>query len=156
MKLVLQVAAGVFLGILAVFGVYMLVQKWEARVYARQLAEQQKKAAKDIILLTPDEFTSHCGPPLNTVSNLNDEGGWGWVAMYYIGSDEHKVEVYFNCSKGGTAVMHCFFERMRRVDRAIYDSRLPAPYEDYETDGQFHVAPQMKEVEELPCLAGQR
>jgi len=46
MKLVLQVAAGVFIAILAVLGVYTLVQTWEAHVYERRQVEQQRMQAE--------------------------------------------------------------------------------------------------------------
>lgn len=55
MKLVLQIAAGVVIAILAVLGVYTPFQKSEAHVYARRQAEQQRIETEGVKLrlLTP-------------------------------------------------------------------------------------------------------
>jgi hypothetical protein len=164
MKLVLQVAAGVFIAILAVLGVYTLVQTWEAHVYERRQVEQQRMqaearqaamahAAKRLDDLTPETLASLCGSP---IGNRVDEGaakGFYWLAMYYMGSDGRKIEMRFQCIQG----YKCGGAYMNRTEHYVYDSPANAPYEPHtKDDGTFYSPPATKLIEELPCLARQQ
>lgn len=103
MKTVFKVAAGVFLGIMAAFGVYMVYQWWAGRQAAKLVFEQviqqaqmekeaKEKAAKNMRKITPDKMVSLCGTPMRTGKSLG-----GLFAMHYIGNDHHEIEVTFTC-----------------------------------------------------------
>src|SRR5439155_6495788 len=77
MKLVLKIAAGVFLGIFVAFCVYIGIDSWESHERSNAYAEQQKqefdaqkkridRAAQDLFGITDNEVLKRCGPPLRS------------------------------------------------------------------------------------------
>jgi hypothetical protein len=158
--LVLKVAGGVFLGILAAFLVYKAFDLWEAEQRARLYVQEQKqdadalkerveRAAQHLLKLTSNELTKLCGSPLqSTVKSSND---MYFTSMEYLGADSHTITLTFRCSEGKEA--WCLFDGMKR-DRGAYDLSAEA-YESYVgSDGKYHPADKTAEVKELPCLAG--
>src|SRR2546427_2284092 len=100
MKLVLKIAAGVFLGIFAAFCVYIGIDSWESherskayveqqRLEAVALKERMKSATEHMPVLTPDELTAHCGTPLREGYDTSGRTKFMW----YSGADGHKVDI---------------------------------------------------------------
>jgi hypothetical protein len=163
MKLVLKIAAGVFLGIFAVFCVYIGIDSWESHERRRAYMEQQRleaealktrmeHAAVNIAVLTPDKLRALCGVPLR-------EGHYQGIffSMLYAGTDGNQVSLEFSCDEG----RYCFFQGMQQVRSDSFNSSDPADYADYDTYLMTSRVDQHKElhndhvaqIRELPCLA---
>jgi len=151
--LVFKIAAGVFLGVLAAFGMYVSFAMWQRHVAMKELAEQEQrkiamhqkaraKAAQDLTTLTPEELLTRCGEPISSSNTASS------THMSYLGADGHRIDSRFLCSKGS-----CFFFEMAKDRPHSYDSWQPTPYESYQTkDEQWHTALSTNQVDELPCL----
>src|SRR5271167_2322779 len=98
MKLVLKIAAGVLLGILAAFSLYLAVEMWERHNLAKQRAEQvrleadaraaEQKANVSEMLgnrLFPDEAIERCGPPLRQWRHEYSQNTI--TTLFYLGAD---------------------------------------------------------------------
>src|SRR5207302_6407419 len=95
--LVLKIAAGVFLGILAALDLDKAIDIWELHEREKAYAEQQrleaealsarmKRAAEIMNQLTPDKMVTLCGSPLRE----NYAKGIDTLSMWYTGTDGHK------------------------------------------------------------------
>lgn len=174
MKLVLKIAAGVLLGILAAFLLYLAVEMWEMNNLAKQRAEQQRldaameearvarekarisEAVKEIgdFMLLPDEAIERCGQPLRGYRNGDS------TSLYYLGADGQTIRVVFECYKGAVPCTRT----MERANRSHYQEMHPTEYESFfaiengktEADAHWHAASAESQVKELPCLAGAR
>lgn len=162
--LVLKVAAGVFLGILAALFVYRAFDRWESKRRARAYIEEQQReqkqeadlqrgriehAAQNLFRITPNDLINRCGPALQ--SRTNRIPNQSYLAMDYLGADSHTVIISFLCTQDEKAL--CMYQGMKR-HRDAYDLDASA-YESYlGSDGKFHPADPMAEVKELPCLVG--
>ena len=99
-------------------------------------------------VLKVSELVERCGPPTRT------RGHAPWpVRMDYLGSDGHSVELTFECGRG-TREDNCIFLWMDRI-REPYESHVAEEYETGEMpDGTTRWGDPIRQVEELPCLAG--
>src|SRR5437868_6522533 len=100
--LVLKIAAGAFIGIVAAFLVYKGIDAWETKARIRRSMEEQRlraearrsrisESASKINTLTPDRLVVLCGPPLR-----EHDFPTGWKRfMNYAGVDGHMVEIEF-------------------------------------------------------------
>jgi hypothetical protein len=106
MMLVLTIAGGVFLGILAAALVYEGFNIWEAKQRVRLYIEEQKQqadAAKErldraesrLFKLSPNQALELCGLPLHETSNGASP------TMTYLGADSHQVTLHFFCVEKG-------------------------------------------------------
>jgi hypothetical protein len=106
MMLVLKIAGGVFLGILAAALVYEGFNIWEAKQRVRLYMEEQKQqadAAKErmkradarLFKLSPNQALELCGSPLHETSNGATR------TMTYMGADSHLVTLHFSCFEKG-------------------------------------------------------
>jgi len=162
MKLVLKIAAGVFLGIFAAFCVYIGIDSWESHERSNAYAEQQRleaealktrreEAARMLSVLTPNQLRALCGVPIS-----EGDGGSSSFSMRYAGTDGNQVDLGFSCRTG----RYCFFEGMQQVRSPSFNSSDPADYADYETYLMTSRVDQHKElhqdhaaqIRELLCL----
>jgi|SRR5437870_2632330 len=157
MKLVLKIAAGVFLGIFAAFCVYIGIDSWESHERSKAYAEQQMleaearkksldKAALMLGGLSSNKVRALCGVPIRErLDNLFHP------FMRYAGVDGEEVDLEFSCYRGD-----CSFLGMHLARRDSQSSRDPADYADYETylktDDTLH-DDHAAQIRELPCLS---
>ena len=151
MKLVLKIAAGVFLGVFAAFCVYIGIDSWESHERVKAYTEQQKqefdaqkkridRAAQDLVRLTPNQALTLCGTPLRSTSHTMD----------YLGADSHTITLEF-LNLG--ANYGWLYQGMKR-DTGVYDVEAE-DYENYTgSDHKYHTADSVAELKELPCLVG--
>jgi hypothetical protein len=159
----IKIAAGVFLGILAAYSVYLALQMWErseqqrldsAQQQARAMKEQEliSNAALSISWLTPEELTAHCGEPLQESRTTSR-------ALHYLGADGRRIHLSFHCTDG-----KCYFDEMERDSSNQYSAEYNALHSTnyewfaYKEKGQqetkIHLPDHKDQVKELPCLAG--
>jgi len=159
--LILKIAAGVLLGILAASAMYVAGNEWlsyrrfqaEAEAQLKEAGIRRKKienAAQDLVLpsaLKVSEVVERCGPP-----RVFHSFGYH-PSMDYSGSDGHPIKVHFGCREGATE-QDCVFLFMSRI-RQSYESESREGYEDgFLSDGSVRQGDPIRQVEELPCLAG--
>ena len=161
MKLVLKIAAGVFLGIFAAFCVYIGIDSWESHERSKAYAEQQMleaearkksldKAALMLGGLSSNKVRALCGVPIRErLDNLFHP------FMRYAGVDGEEVDLEFSCYRGDCSFLFTHLARRDWRD-STQSSRDPADYADYETylltDDTLH-NDHAAQIRELPCLA---
>jgi hypothetical protein len=154
---VIKIAAGVFLGLVAAFVAYQLYQHWELTRLAQGYAEQQKleaealqtrisTAAQNLNDLTSEDLVTFCGPSVR--DHFSDRASTD-RHMEYLGADNHRIEIEFLCSEGGT---QCFRFGMQRVDE--YSQKYPPDYETYITVNHERHDSRESQIKEMPCLLG--
>jgi hypothetical protein len=154
---VLKIAVGVFLGIVAALAVYKAFQIWEANSIAESYAKAQRlqsetlkvrtaAAANNLTFLFPEKLIGLCGPPLRDYFVRPS----GYRNMEYAGRDGRRINVYFSCIHDH---QYCMRFGMNRVDETVYDSGHPPDYETYMTKAGQHDDP-ASQILELPCLIG--
>jgi hypothetical protein len=153
--LIIKIAAGVFLGIMAAALVYKAVDILEQYKHNRAITEQRaaeaaarkiriEKAAKQLMFMTSEKVVVLCGSPIQFVEGIRPEWGGMVISLDYLGSDGHKVRLVFLGEGDNT------FMEMERL-RERYESKTP---EIYEYQGRERRTDPVSEIEELPCLAG--
>jgi hypothetical protein len=174
MKLVLKIAAGVLLGILAAFLLYLAVDMWEMNNLAKQRAEQRRldaameearvarekahvaEVVKEVggFGFLPDQVIERCGQPLRDDRHEHDNNIHD--TLYYLGADGQTISFEFTC----TPIL-CE-KKMERIGRSHYQDMHPTDYEtflyyeDGKTEPHYHEGSAESFVKELPCLAGAR
>lgn len=161
MKLILKIAGGVFLGILAAFGLYMAFKFWESQVIAKRMVEENEKlleqekseaiaqraliskAASNLNSLTPEKLVALCGSPLEISYSYRGDN----VRLFYMGADGHRVGANFYNRESNK-----YFEGMYQADATIYDS--PRNYETTLSNMNNFDRLHESQIAELPCLMG--
>src|ERR1700675_5066591 len=154
LSLMLKIAGGVFLGILAAFAVYKAVDSWERQALVMRQVEEESaaakayqlrivKAANNLFGLEPDKLKDLCGTPLRELQHGSTE------KVYYTGADGHMVFLEFGCGAG-----HCYFRGMHQGDATSSDWAHPKNYEEGWTKTMEHIQPFEHQIRELPCLIG--
>jgi hypothetical protein len=152
---VLKIAAGVFLGIVASLAAYKAFQIWEANSIAESYAKHQRleaevlktrtaAAANNIDSLFPEKLVALCGPPLrdHVVAGQNQRN------MEYIGRDGDRIYLKFYCGK------LCTYSDMGRIGVTPYDGNRPLDYETYVTNDKKVHRDYVSQIKELTCLIG--
>jgi len=100
--LVLKVAAGVFLGIVAAVGLYEAVNLWESSQLSKAYVEQQKREADDrdariqraadrlpYQVFTPEQTIALCGAPIR--EQIQDMSSFSIRYLSYKGEDGETI-----------------------------------------------------------------
>lgn len=162
MTLIFKIAAGVFLGILAAFGLYMVLQIWESQARAKRVIQENQKAAqkmeseaitqrKRILkaafnfdqLLMPEKMVALCGTPLQISPSYRGDT----VLLSYAGTDGHTVAMQFYNT---TTSKH--YVGMYQADATQYDSPKNYEYTVSNKANWDHL--REYQIAELPCLMG--
>jgi hypothetical protein len=155
---VLKIAAGVFLGIVASLAVYKAFEIWEARSIAERYSTQQRleaevlktrtaAAANNMDSLFPEKLFALCGMPLRD----RVAPGQHYRYMEYIGTDGHRIFLSFLCP---AKFKFCIYSDMGRVGVTPYDSSRPLDYETYVMNDKKVHRDYAAQIKELTCLIG--
>jgi len=170
MKLVLKIAAGVLLGILAAFSLYLAVEMWERHNLAKQRAEQvrleadaraaEQKANVSEMLgnrLFPDEAIERCGPPLRQWRHEYSQNTI--TTLFYLGADGYTIRLDFDCFLEYDPHRYCQ-RKMERIGLSPDQEMHPTDYENfsYHENGEqhYHQGSAESQAKELPCLVRAR
>lgn len=122
---ILKIAGGVFLGILAAFAVYKVVEIWQSQAAEKRVEEDLRlaakaerlrltKAAENLPILQPDKLEALCGVSLRV--RRDAKGGHVELNISHMGADGHVVEMNFHCLPAG-----CNFQGMHQADATPED-----------------------------------
>jgi hypothetical protein len=103
---ILKIAGGVFLGILAAFAVYKVVEIWLSQAAEKRVEEDIRLAAKaerlrltkaveNLPILQPDKLEALCGVSLRV--RRDAKGGHVELNISHMGADGHVVEMNSHC-----------------------------------------------------------